>query len=284
MTNNGKGLLWALVSTALFSIEAVLAKVLVADYHVLQILFVRQCVVFLSVAPSVVSSFPNNFKTDNPGLHALRLLGAFVALSAGFWAISVLPLTTATTLSFAKVFFVVLLAVWILGEPISLHRYTAVVLGFVGVIVVIRPGTDGLRDLNVLIPLLSAMGAAVAQVCVRRLSQTESTATLLSYQAVFIGLLSGVTMWWLWTTPTGIDLVLLIGIGVLATVGQWIAIKALRLAEASVISNVQYVQLMFVALLGFLVFSEVPDTYTVVGALIIVCSSLYLFHREARRK
>jgi drug/metabolite transporter (DMT)-like permease len=261
MTNNGKGLLWALVSTALFSIEAVLAKVLVADYHVLQILFVRQCVVFLSVAPSVVSSFPNNFKTDNPGLHALRLLGAFVALSAGFW-----------------------LAVWILGEPISLHRYTAVVLGFVGVIVVIRPGTDGLRDLNVLIPLLSAMGAAVAQVCVRRLSQTESTATLLSYQAVFIGLLSGVTMWWLWTTPTGIDLVLLIGIGVLATVGQWIAIKALRLAEASVISNVQYVQLMFVALLGFLVFSEVPDTYTVVGALIIVCSSLYLFHREARRK
>ncbi len=128
--------------------------------------------------------------------------------------------------------------------------------------------------------LLGALGAGVAIVSVRKLSQSESTATLLIYQAVFVGVLSGVPLFWLWVTPDLTGLVLLLLMGVLATVGQWVGVKALRLGEASVIGNIQYVQLIYAAILGFFLFNEIPDVYTIVGATIIISASAFIFHRE----
>ena len=118
MTSNLQGILWALLATGLFAATAVMAKVAVTEYHVLQILFFRQIVVFLSSLPSIVKSFPEGLKTKHPGLHAVRLTGAFVALSTSIWAVAVLPLTTAVTLSFAMAFFVALLALWFLKEQV----------------------------------------------------------------------------------------------------------------------------------------------------------------------
>jgi drug/metabolite transporter (DMT)-like permease len=118
-------------------------------------------------------------------MHALRLVGAFVALSCGIWAVAVLPLTTAITLGFAQVFFVSLLAIWVLRERVGIHRIGAVIVGFIGVVVVMRPGVHGIINLHALIPIAAALGAAIAIISVRTLSQTESTATLLIYQSVF---------------------------------------------------------------------------------------------------
>jgi drug/metabolite transporter (DMT)-like permease len=198
MTDNNQGILWALLAAALFSAVAALAKLAVTEYHVLQILFFRQVFVFLSSLPNIAKTFPGSLKTRYPGIHVLRLTGAFVALSTGIWAVAVLPLTTPTTLAFAQVFFVALLAFWFLKEPVGIHRICAIIAGFLGVIVVMRPSLGGLFDFYTLIPLLSALGAAVAITTVRKLSQTESTATMLVYQAVFVGALAGVPLFWLW--------------------------------------------------------------------------------------
>jgi drug/metabolite transporter (DMT)-like permease len=198
--------------------------------------------------------------------------------------VAVLPLTTAITLAFAQVFFVALLAMWFLKEPIGMHRISAVLVGFVGVIVVMRPGVDGLINIHALIPLAGAVGAALAVISVRRLSQTESTATLLFYQAAFVGLLAGVPLIWLWATPDLFGLFFLTAMGILATVGQWVGVKALRLGEASVIGNIQYTQLIYAAILGYFVFNEVPDMFTLIGAAIVIGSALYIVHREAIRK
>lgn len=284
MTNNIKGIVWALLATALFAIAAAMAKVAVKDYHVLQILFFRQIVVFLSSLPSIAKSFPESLKTQHPLIHTVRLLGAFVALSCGIWAVSVLPLTTAITLGFSQVFFVALLASYFLNEWVGMHRMVAVCVGFIGVVVVMRPGVDGILNIQALIPIVAAIGAAVAVISVRRLSQTESTATLLVYQAVFVGILAGIPLLWVWVTPDFPGLLLLLAMGVVAAGGQWVGVQALRLGEASVIGNIQYVQLIYAAILGFFIFSEIPDFYTIVGAAIIVCSSLYLLHREALAK
>lgn len=280
MTDNNKGVLWALISTGLFALVAAMAKVAVDDYHVLQILFFRQLVVLLSSLPSIFQSFPCSLQTHYPKVHALRLIGAFVALSCGIWAVAVLPLTTAITLGFAQVFFVALLASFILNESVGLHRMLAVVAGFIGVVVVMQPGTEGIVNVYALIPILGALGAAIAIVSVRKLSETESTATLLAYQAVFVGVLAGVPLFWFWVTPDLPGLMFLIAMGVLATVGQWVGVKALRLGEASVVGNIEYVKLIYGTVLGVLVFSEIPDAYTLVGAMIIVASSCYVFHRE----
>lgn len=284
ITDNIKGILWALLATALFAIVAAMAKVAANEYHVLQILFFRQIVVFLSCLPSIARSFPGSLKTQHPKMHASRLIGAFVALSCSIWAVAVLPLTTAITLGFAQVFFVALLALGFLHEQAGRHRITAVVAGFIGVVVVMRPGVEGLVDVNALIPILGALGAGIAVISVRKLSQTESTATLLIYQASFVGAMAGVPLFWLWKTPDLNATLFLLTMGILATVGQWVGVKALRLGEASVVGNIQYMQLIYAAILGYFLFSEVPDNYTIAGAAIIIGSSIYIFHREAVSK
>jgi len=282
--DNTKGILWALLATALFAIVAAMAKVAVKEYHVLQILFFRQIVVFSSCIPSIVKSFPEGLKTQHPKMHAARLIGAFVALSCSIWAVAVLPLTTAITLGFAQVFFVALLALSFLNERVGMYRIAAVIVGFVGVVIVMRPGVEGIINVHAFIPVLGALGAGVAVISVRRLSQTESTATLLIYQALFVGALAGVPLFWLWVTPDLNGVLFLLGMGIVATVGQWVGVKALRLGEASVIGNIQYMQLIYAAILGYFLFKEVPDIYTIAGAAIIVGASVYIFHRETLSK
>ncbi len=280
MSDNIQGILWALVASAIVAVVAAMAKIAVVDYHVLQILFIRQLVIFVSVMPDLSRAFPRSLQTRHPLLHMARIIGAFVALSSGIWAVAVLPLTTAVTLAFSQVFFAALLALYFLGEPVGFHRLSAIIAGFIGVIIVMRPGLDGFFDFNVLIPVGGALGAAVAVTCVRKLSATETTATLLSYQAIFVGLAAGIPMIWLWVTPSLPDLLFLASMGILATIAQWIGVRALRLAELSVIGPVEYVKLIYAAILGYLLFAEIPDNWTVSGAAVIIGSSIYIFHRE----
>ncbi|RBW50451.1 EamA/RhaT family transporter [Phaeobacter gallaeciensis] len=283
-SNNVRGILWALLATGLFAVTGAMAKIAVTEYHVLQILFFRQIVVFMSALPAITASFPESLKTHHPGWHAIRLVGAFVALSSGIWAVAVLPLTTAITLGFVQVFFVALLSAQILRERVGAQRLVAICAGFLGVVIILRPGTGGVADWNAFIPIAGAMGAAVAVISVRKLSQTESTATLLAYQSIFVGVLAAIPLPWFWKTPDLIGFSFLLAMGVIATGGQWFGVKALRLAEASVIGNIQYMQLIYASLLGFVIFDEVPDLFTISGAVVIVGSALYLLHHETLSK
>lgn len=284
MTRNLQGIFWSLGATAVGSVAAAMVKFATEDFHVLQILFFRQLVILITVLPIALRSFPDGLKTNRPGLQALRLAGAFIALTSGFWAISHLPLTTATVLNFTKTFFVTLLAAKFLAEPFGIHRMAAIVTGFIGVIIVVRPGFDGLADPAALVAIFGAFGVGIAMTSVRKLSQTESTETLLIYQAVVIGALAAIPLYWLWVTPNSTQTALLLGIGILATISQWMGIRALRLGEASLISSIGYFQLIYATLLGFLLFSELPDGITLLGAAIIIGSALYTVRREARQR
>ncbi len=282
--DNIRGILWALLAAALFAIVAAMAKVAVVEYHILQILFFRQIIVFLSSVPSIAKSFPESLQTHHPVIHAFRLIGAFIALSCSIWAVAVMPLTTAITLAFAKTFFVALLALNFLKESVGVHRIFAVIAGFIGVVIAMRPGVEGFIEVHALIPIIGAFGAAVALVSVRKLSQTDSTATLLAYQSIFVGVLAGAPLFWLWVSPDLAGLLFLLAMGIIATVANWAGVIALRLGEASVVGNIQYIQLVYAAILGYLLFSEVTDFYTIVGAAVIVGSSIYIFYRESSWK
>lgn len=284
MSNNLQAILWALLATILVSLVSVMAKIAVNDFHVLQILFIRQMFIFISVLPSIAPNFPQSLKTKHPFIHALRLLGAFIALSTSVWALAVLPLTTAITLAFSQVLFVALLAFIFLKEAIDLPRAVAVILGFIGVVIVMHPSLDALINFHALIPIIGALGAAVAIISVRKLSQTESTATLLAYQAIFVGLLAGIPLFWLWVQPSFAELMLLIAMGIVATAANWVGVKSLRLGEASFVGNIEYIKLIYAAIFGYFIFDEIPDNYTIIGALVIVMASVYMFHHEAKKK
>lgn len=282
MTKNTQGIYWALLSTLLFAIVATMAKVAVEQYHVLQILFFRQLIVFLSTLPTIKKSFPKSLKTKYPKIHMARILGAFIALSCGIWAIEVLPLTIAITLGFTEVFFATFLAFIFLSEALEKTKVTMTILGFIGVIIVMRPRIDGVINIYSLIPILAALGASIAFICVKKLSQTESTATLLVYQSVFIGIAAALPLFYLWKTPSLQDLIFLLIMGLIATIANWIAVKALRLTQASIIGNIKYIQLVYVAILGYIFFDEVPNIYTIIGASIIIFSALYMLNIKNR--
>lgn len=284
MTDNSKAALLALVSTGLITGVAALSKAAIVEYHVLQILFFRQTIVFLSTLPLIVRDFPSSLKTENPKIHVIRLAGAFVGLTCGIWAVGLLPLTTATTIAFSQTFFMALLAVIFLGESVGAHRIGAIVVGFIGVLIVVRPGNDGFTSLGTLVAIAGAFGAGVAFISVRWLSQRESTATLLAYQTVFVGLFAAVPMIWLWKTPDLSGWILLVCVGLLAVPAQWIGVAAVRLGESSLLANIQYAKLIYAGLLGFFIFDEIPDQFTLLGAVIIIGSAFYIFHREAKAK
>jgi len=147
-----------------------------------------------------------------------------------------------------------------------------------------RPGVDGFLNFHALIAIAAALGSAVALTSVRRLSQTESTATLMVYQSVVVGILAAIPLIWLWKTPDFSQLLFLLSLGLLASAAQWIGVKALRLGEASVLGNIEYTKLIYAAALGYILFREIPDAYTLIGAAIIISSSYYIFRRESRHQ
>jgi drug/metabolite transporter (DMT)-like permease len=284
MTNNVKAILWALLATAFFSLGAALVKLAIRDYHILQILFFRQSIVLLTILPSLVRVGPSLLQTKRPALHALRLIAALVALLSGFWAVSGLPLTTAVTLGFTSIFFVSGLAFLFPGETLGPHRLAAIGLGFIGVLVTMRPDLGGLGNLYSLAAVLSAFAASIATVCVRSLTRTEATPTLLVYFAFFIGLISGLPMLWLWKQPSLQDAIILIGMGLSSSIGHWFSIRALRLGQAGIVKSIEYVSLIYTAILGYLIFAEIPDDNTLLGAAIIIVASLYILYREHVRR
>ena len=257
--DNIKGILWALLANGLFATVATMAKLAVTVYHALQILLFRQIIAFLSSLTSIAKSFPQSLKTHHTGLRVVRLIGVFAALSTSIWAVAVFQLTTAITLAFAQVFFVALLAMKFLGEPVRTHRIGFMIVGFVVVVIVIQPGVDGLFNRYSLIPQVVPVGVAFAVASVRKLSQTESTATLLVYQAVFVGTLASISLFWVWVTPVLPCLILLLAMGSLVTLGQWVGVNALHLGEASVIGNIQYMQLIYEEILGYVQFWRNPE-------------------------
>ncbi|MTJ82365.1 MAG: DMT family transporter [Telmatospirillum sp.] len=284
MSNSLKGALWALLATMLYAVIAAMGKVFVRDYHFLEVLLFRQIVVFLTAVPTLVSHFPDSFRTRRPVLHGLRLLGAFINLAAGVWAVALLPLATVVTLGFAQVFFVALLAVFFLGETVDRRRLLAIGTGFLGVVIVLRPGLNGLLNVSALIPVLGAFGGAIAVTSVRRLSQTESTATLLAYLSTCVGLLCAVPMIWLWKTPPLADILSMSLMGLLAAIAQWAGIRALRLCEASIVGTVDYMKLLCAELLGYVFFQEMSDRYVIMGGAVIVIASAYMLYLAASQK
>ncbi|MEH6497239.1 MAG: DMT family transporter [Pseudomonas marincola] len=280
MSKNFEGALWALGATVMFAIAIAMSKLAAQDFHILEILFFRQAVIFCYVLPAIVRHFPNNLKTKHPITHAFRLVGGFATLSISLWAVTFMPLTTVVVLLFSSVFFVSILATIFLDEKIGIYRILSIVIGFAGVIIVVRPDFGSISDASSLVVLIAALGTATAIICVRKLTQVDSTVTLLTYQALFVGLLSGVPMFWLWQTPSFSDFLFLIAIGVISTAAQWVAIHALRLGEASLISALRYTEIIYATALGFWLFDELPDVYTLGGATLIIASALFMIQRE----
>lgn len=274
-----------LLAVFLFSIMNVLVKTLTAGYSINQVVFFRSVFALLPVLAMLMAT-PGGFaglRTRRPLGHLWRGTVGFVAIFLTFWSFGLLPLADAVSITFAAPLIMTALAQPVLGEKVGVHRWSAVLVGFAGVLLIVQP--DGhVFTLGALVALSAAFGQAVAMITVRHLSRTEPPVTIVFWLFVLTSTYSGVTLPWTWQSPTLTDWGLFILTGVVGGGGQLCLTKAFSLAPAGSVSPFNYTQVLWAALFGWILWDHVPADHVVLGAAVVAASGLYILHRETRRK
>jgi len=236
----------------------------------------------LVLVPSAMRGGAGVVRSARPGLQILR--GLAMLLSSLFFisCLPVLPLADATAIGFVSPLFITALSIPVLGERVGPRRWAAILVGLIGVVIVVRPGTSAFQATAVL-PILSALSWAAGIVITRKMSGADGTLTTLIISAVSALLVVSLMVPFDWVTPTLRQFGIALLYGFLASAGQWVIVLAYHRAGASVLAPLTYSQLVWAAALGFLVFGALPDAWTLAGAAIIIASGVYTAHRERLR-
>jgi drug/metabolite transporter (DMT)-like permease len=279
-----KGIALVLASTIFLGLSDVTAKYLSGTLPSIEIAWIRFLVFAMIMTPAMMPGSPLfAMRTSRPGLHLLRgaaLLGSSLFFISG---LRYLPIAEASATGFVAPLFVTALSIVFLGEKVGMRRWIATAVGLVGVLIILRPGTGAFHP-AAFFPLVSALAWACTLIMTRMMSGTERAITTMTYSSIAGLVILSALVPFVWVTPTWHDIAFGVLIGVASTAGQWIVVLAFRYADASVLAPFSYTQLLWVSFLGFMVFGEVPDAYTVTGAAFIVASGLYTAHRERVRR
>ena len=279
-----RGIALILASTLFLGTSDVTAKYLSATLPSIEIAWIRFLIFALIMTPAMLPLSPvYALRTDRVSLQLLR--GAALLMSSLLFitGLRYLPIAEASATGFVAPLFVTALSILFLGESVGMRRWLATVVGLVGVLIILRPGTSTFH-LAAFFPLVSALAWAATLIMTRMMSGREHASTVMTYSSIAgLAILSALVPF-VWVVPTWQDILFGILIGVASTAGQWIVVLAFRYADASVLAPFSYTQLLWVSILGFLVFGEVPDVFTVTGAVFIVASGLYIAHRERVRR
>jgi drug/metabolite transporter (DMT)-like permease len=273
------GIGFMLVAVFLFAFNSAAGKWLVAKYPIGEFMLVRSCFTLAFLSPFIWRAGRAAFaNAPRPGLQVLRVVLGSVEVALFFWAVSYLPLADTTTFYLAGPIYVTALSVLLLRESVGWRRWSAVLIGFTGVVIALRPSSSSFT-LPALIALTGSVMYALVLITTRALRATNDIVLMTTY---FIGAVAFgvVTLPFGWVAPTTYDLLFLAAIGISNIVAQFSVIRALKLASASVVVPYQYTLIVWSVVFGWLIFAELPDEYTVGGAAIIVAAGLYIFWRE----
>ena len=273
--------LWILLSGICSVLMNVLIRVAAQGLHPFEVAFFRCLFGLVVLLPWIARTGLNSLHSRNSGFFLLRAAVGLVSMATWFYGITVVPLATATAVNFTAPLFATLAAALVLHEDVRLRRWSAVVIGFIGVLVIMRPGSTPL-DANLLLLLLSAATGAMNNITVKFLVRTEPPNKIVALFMLYLTPLSLLPALFVWQWPSLSGVGALIGLGCLGTVAHLSVARALAAADASACAPFEFARLPFAALIGFVWFGEVTDLWTWIGAAIIGGSSVYVAHREAR--
>jgi drug/metabolite transporter (DMT)-like permease len=271
----------AVLSTAVFATMHALVRFVSGELHPFEIAFFRSLFGLLTLLPLVFRHGPGAWVSAQPRLQLLRGVISGTSLMCWFYGLSVVPLAEATALSFTNAIFASLGAVIFLRERMGVRRWSAVVVGLVGALVILRPG-EAAVSAGALIVLLSAACWGGGTVIIKRLSRTDSAITIALWMATMMIVVSVIPACLVWVRPTPGQLLWLALIGGLASVGTLAYTQALKLADATLIIPIDFTRLVWASAIGFVAFGEIPDSWTWGGGFLIIGSTIYIALREVR--
>ena len=277
-----RGIVCMVIATILFSGASAASKWLVGLYPVGEVLCLRS---FASLIAGAVMILPvsglSAFATHRPRDHLARGLSQAISQFCLLFAFSLMPLAGAVAINFSAPLFAALVSIIWLKEPAGFARGAALVIGFVGVLIVTNPGSNSLT-LGALFALTNAIMYGTVTVAVRGMTRTESANTLVIWQLAVLAFFHSFLLLFGWRSPSAIDAAMLFGTGFTNAIGQWFWTKALHLAPAPAVTPFYYLMLVWALMFGFFIWGDIPSASLLVGSAIVVMTGLFLFLREAR--
>lgn len=278
--DNLRGLALMALGFFFFAAGDVQSKLLTESFHPVQIVWMRQLGLFFGVVALILWRGTHLLRTPNPVLQVARGVAAFGSATCFIFAVKYVPLADATAVSFVAPFLVTILGAVLLREAVGLRRWVAVCIGFMGMLIVIRPGL-GVFHPAIFLVVVAASLFAVRQILSRWVAGTDGIATTVAFTAITATLLASLVQPFVWRTPaTATEIWLIIGLAGTAALGEVLVIRALDIAQAVVLAPLHYSLILWSTFYGWLVFSDLPDGWTLIGCTIIVVSGLYTLNRE----
>jgi len=280
VTQNSKlGIAWMLLTMLLFVSMDACAKYLSQNIPVMEVVWGRYFFHLLVLGILLAPRLKSLMVTSHIWLQLLRSLLLLLTTTSFFIGLSYIPMADASAIMLASPIVVTALSMPILKEKVGPRRWVSVVIGCIGALIIIRPGT-GIMQPAALFPLAAALLYGVFQISTRFLSHSEPVLTNLLYSALIGTVVTTLIVPFFWQTPTPYQLLIMIGTGVLGGVGHFALIKSLTIAPAAAVAPFTYSNLIWATLFGFFIFGDLPDQWTVIGASTIIASGLYIYHRE----
>jgi drug/metabolite transporter (DMT)-like permease len=283
LSKNQLGFLYMFMSICAFSLMDVIVKWSV-DYPLGQVLFFRGffgIIFYFFIIPR--KRLHNFYKTKRPGLHLLRCASGLIALVAIFIALRKLPLATVVSISFAAPIFTTIFSIFLLSEKVGIFRWLAVFIGFIGILIITEPG---ITELNIyyVFPIIFCLGLSYVAITIRQLSVTEPVWLISFYFSLSITLLSFLTIPQGWVLPSLEDFMLLSLIGIFGGVANLWLSQSYKYSEVSLVTPLKYLGLVFAIIFGYFIWNEITTIKTLIGALLVIISTLIIFRREIYKK
>ena len=267
------------ISICAFSVMDVIVK-WTDEYPVGQVLFFRGfcgLIPILFIIPK--ERYVDFYKTSRPLLHFKRCIAGIIALISIIIALRNLSLATVVSVTFAAPIFTTIFSIFLLNEKVGFYRWLAVMVGFIGIIVISEPGFSSL-NFYFIFPIIFCLGLSYVAITIRRLSTTEPVWLIGFFFSISIMILSFFTFYQNWMLPNLIDLFLLSLIGILGGLANLWLTQSYKLSEVSLVTPVKYLAIVFAIFFGYLIWDEVPTTKTLIGAILLIASSIIIFRRE----
>tara|TARA_B100001105_G_scaffold254059_1_gene248971 strand:- start:2202 stop:3083 length:882 start_codon:yes stop_codon:yes gene_type:complete len=279
LSKNQLGFLYMFMSVCAFSIMDLIVK-WSDSYPLGQVLFFRGffgLVFYFFIIPR--ERLKNFYYTKRAGLHFLRCLFGLIALISIFIALRNLPLATVVSISFAAPIFTTIFSIFFLSEKVGLYRWLAVIVGFIGIIIIAEPGFSSL-NIYFIYPIIFCLGLSYVAIAIRQLSTTEPIWLIALNFSAAITLVSFFTIPFGWVMPDIKDLILLSFIGIFGGAANLWLSQSYKFSEVSLVTPLRYLALVFAIIFGYFIWNEMPSIKTLAGALLVIISSIIIFRRE----